>query len=611
MTKPVIGASILMLIEDGAIKLDDRVAKYLPSFDVEGLRDITIEHLLTHTSGLPLSLLPGKDLKTLGGIRAVAKLGAGHKLPFRSGKSFIYSDQGTDTLTALIEVASGMTANEFVTQRVLLPLGMRDSTCVMAQEHPLRSRVASKYIGSRGQWTEFWAPDKPPLFPFFLGSQGLYSTAEDYARFMDLWLNVGRVDDKQLLDLQLVKKALTPSPQPFPGSSGLAGLRPDYGYMMQLWKPMEKNAKNNGIVAFGHSGSDGTYSWVFPKQNAMVMYFTQSRGTTTGLRVEAAVNELFLDVPVEEMHDSAPPLEQYLGYYAENERSRYQAIIRDGEDLALETPGKRIRKLVYAGEDRWTFRSKPSVVLVFERTEAGQVMGFQIGKQQKELRFQPAADLPRTQELAARVAKTHRLDLLESVGPVRMTSKLTMDKFMIKGDSSLLFGWPNYFREESKVLGQVERLAFNGQKATYSMKKKPAVVLKDARANEQRTASPAVRFGDWRQWYPHLRVIQLIKNGEREVFVVRAGDTSGTASTYYVDSKTNRVIREERIVHTEMQGRIGQRLTFSDFRDVSGMLLPFETMIELANPILGPIVTKVTDVKVGENLPQGVFQITD
>ncbi|HJM56280.1 MAG TPA: serine hydrolase domain-containing protein, partial [Planctomycetota bacterium] len=63
MTKPLIGASILMLVDDREIKLDDHVAEYLPSFDVEGSRDITIEHLLTHTSGLPMSLLLGKNLR--------------------------------------------------------------------------------------------------------------------------------------------------------------------------------------------------------------------------------------------------------------------------------------------------------------------------------------------------------------------------------------------------------------------------------------------------------------------------------------------------------------------------------------------------------------------
>ncbi len=83
MTKPVIGAAILMLVDDNLLELDDHVAQYLPAFDVEGSRDITVEHLLTHTRGLPMSLILGKDLQGLhaqGGILAVADLGAGTEL---------------------------------------------------------------------------------------------------------------------------------------------------------------------------------------------------------------------------------------------------------------------------------------------------------------------------------------------------------------------------------------------------------------------------------------------------------------------------------------------------------------------------------------------------
>ena len=84
----------------------------------------------------------------------------------------------------------------------------------------MRARGCAKYAGSPGMWTRFWGPADPPLFPFFLGSQGLYSTLEDYARFMDLWRNKGRVGKQRLLAGRSVRKALTPSPPPFPGQTG-------------------------------------------------------------------------------------------------------------------------------------------------------------------------------------------------------------------------------------------------------------------------------------------------------------------------------------------------------------------------------------------------------
>jgi len=140
MTKPLIGASIWMLIEEGKLALDDHAAKYLPSFEVEGKRDITIQQLLTHTSGLPLSLILSGNPRELTSVRAVADLGGACELVSKPGAAFHYSDQGTDTLTAILEVVAGMPAEDFVRTRLLEPLGMSDTTCRLTAEHPLRSR---------------------------------------------------------------------------------------------------------------------------------------------------------------------------------------------------------------------------------------------------------------------------------------------------------------------------------------------------------------------------------------------------------------------------------------------------------------------------------------
>jgi CubicO group peptidase (beta-lactamase class C family) len=117
MTKPLIGAAVRMLIEDGELKSGDHVAALLPSFDVEGQRDITIGQLLEHTSGLPMSMIMAQDPRALESVRAVADLGGACELEFEPGTGFRYSDQGTDTLTAVIEVVTDAPAEEFVRAR--------------------------------------------------------------------------------------------------------------------------------------------------------------------------------------------------------------------------------------------------------------------------------------------------------------------------------------------------------------------------------------------------------------------------------------------------------------------------------------------------------------
>ena len=612
MTKPLIGAAVQMLIADGAFSPGDRVAEYLPSFDVEGSRDITVEHLLHHTSGLPMSLILGRDLAELeaaGGIRAVADLGAGHELEFEPGTDFRYSDQGTDTLTALIEVTSGMTAAEFVRSRVLDPIGMQDTVCVLEEGLALRERALPKYVGAAGAWTRFWTPDGAPLFPFFLGSQGLYSTLEDYARFAQVYANRGRVGKQRLLSSRAVRKTLEPGPYPLGGPTGLPGLRTDYGYLMQLWTGEDDEGERE-VVAFGHTGSDGTHAWVFPEQDAMVLYFTQSRGTTTGLRVEEVLGDLFLGVPFDP-NQVAPPFDPYLGYYLEPEDDDlYRAIIRDGEDLALEIMGRGVVPLTYVGEDRWKFRSNPSKVIEFERDAAGAVTGFFIGEHY-EARLHPAADLPSADELCERVVAAHRIDLTESLGPVRLVSDLDMEKLGIEGEVIVTLAWPDLIRVDTVAGDNFEHVSYDGEHVRYSSSTQPVAELDGMRAEQVRRGSSLVRLGDWRHWFDHVEVIQRVELEGREMFLVRAGDTSAPGRTYYVEGETGIVRRELSMTFVETLGRLGQRLTFGDYRDVAGMQLPHKTTLELAYELIGPIVTTVTSSKVGVELSEDAFVLEE
>jgi len=610
MTKPFIGASILMLEEEGLLKLDEPIAKYIPAFDVAATREITIHQLITHTSGLPMSLIMATDLYTLDGIQAVAKMGGGQKLEFEPGTSFNYSDQGTDTLTALIEIVTGISAAEFVETRLLTPLGMNESVTVMSEDHPLRKRGCSKYSGARGSWTKFWSPEQRPLFPFFLGSQGLYSTLEDYARFTDFWLQNGNVSGKQLLSKKHVNQALTPSPYPLGTPTGFSELRAEYGSLIQLWTKESAQKENGGlpeVVVFGHTGSDGTHAWVFPEQNAMAFYFTQSRGTLSGLRVEQALGELFLGQEARQ-ELTAPPLNPYLGYYWEHDDDSYRAVIRDGKYLALEVPGKAIVPLVYAGEDRWTLQSNPGMVLEFMRSESGEVTGYTLGGN-TEYRFVPSKELANADELAARIAKTHRLDLIEKLGPIRIESDLKFTKLGMEGKTDTTLAWPNQFRFNALIGEEFERVAFNGKQIMYEARNKPAAIVDGDRANQLRLGHHWARFGNWHKWHSQLIPIQVLERAGKHLLLLRAGDTSAPAPTFFIDLETGRVLGEDSIVTIDGMGRIGQRVRYGDFRDVSGMLLPYETRTQYANPMIGSVVTKVSEIKIGVELSEGVFEL--
>lgn len=608
MTKPLIGSAILMLVDEKQLKLDDPVAQYLPAFDVESTRTITIEQLLNHNSGLPMSLIMGKNLQELEGIQAVADLGAGYALDFEPGSAFQYSDQGTDTLTALLEVVSEMTAAEFVQTRILDPLGMQDSATVMLTDNPLRERGCCKYAGTRKAWTRFWTPEDEPLFPFFLGSQGLYSTLEDYARFADFWLHKGKLGKQRLLGSRYIRKALTPGPHALGAPSGFPKVHSEYGFLTQLWMGPGKRDKDE-VVAFGHTGSDGTHAWVFPKQKAMVLYFTQSRGTNTGLQVEEVLGELLLGVPFD-ANQAAPPFEQYLGYYWEGEGDLYRAIVQDGDDLALEILATAVVPLTYLGEDRWKLRPNPKFIIEFDRDDSGAVTGYHIGDHQ-EFRVPPPSDLPSAAELTARAASVHRMDLLETLGPLRMSGEVKIPKVGIEGTWSTHLAWPNLFRTDTLAGAEFEHLAYDGQDLRYYSKAEPKSILEGPRAQLMLHDSPFVRLGNWSSANPDAAVIQKLVRDGKTVYVLRAGDASAPRSTLYLDEETGRVMREDGYTQSGPAGRMAQRRSFGDYREISGMLLPHRTEIQLANTMIGTITTTVTDIGLGVDVTDSMFKLED
>jgi CubicO group peptidase (beta-lactamase class C family) len=379
MTKPVVGTAAQMLIDEGKLALDDRVADYLSSFDNDKSRWITIEHLLTHRSGLPLSLL--EDWPNYESLQEIADQAGEHGPDSMVGSRFQYSDSGSDTLGAVLEKASGMSLAALLEERILVPLGMSDTVTLIDPDDPRTERICSIYGGSKGRWSRVWSPDDEPFYPFTMGSQSLYSTPLDYARFLALWIDGGTLGAGQrLLSPEAVERALEPvsemkqllSDADYP--TEFPGLDVYYGQMWELH--LEAGAPEGSPMIFGHSGSDGTAAWVWPDLDLMVLYFTQSRGGLTVLRLEKVIDRLLIHPGAgQELADVGAELKPYLGTYTgQSDRVRYQeytVVVQDGH-LAVEIPEGLVVDLEEADEDgKWYFTIEPSVQVSFEQDEAG------------------------------------------------------------------------------------------------------------------------------------------------------------------------------------------------------------------------------------------------
>lgn len=268
-TKPVVATAAAILAERGRLRFEDPVWKYLPSFGQGAARGITIHHLLTHTSGLRINSLFVEPLMEKSAQHPdapnlqleAARFGSiGPREPV--GASYSYSNPGFNTLGAIIEIASGKPLDRFLRDEIYDRLGMSDSYHMetAAALGAKLSRMGAVYYrrdSTTHRWIAGWKPGEAPTVPFVRASGGLISTAWDYARFLQMYLNGGSYGDARIITPETVRR-MTTRHTPLNG--------PGYGYGWMV---------DSGGV-FAHSGSDGTYAWVDPARGIIGMVLTQT-----------------------------------------------------------------------------------------------------------------------------------------------------------------------------------------------------------------------------------------------------------------------------------------------------------------------------------------------
>jgi methyl acetate hydrolase len=218
MTKPVTSVAIMILVDEGKLKLDDEVAKYLPKYQSPVVishyneadasyetrpakRPITIRHLLTHTSGIGYGFANPMLTKIM------QKTGKGEMdlpLLFDPGESWAYGPS-TRVLGDVVQVVSGQKLDVFLESRILGPLGMHDTSyLVPAAKYP--RVVAVNARGEDGRFVE--RPMPATLTASVAGDGGLYGTASDYGLFLRMLLNRGSLGHTRILSERSVKAML-------------------------------------------------------------------------------------------------------------------------------------------------------------------------------------------------------------------------------------------------------------------------------------------------------------------------------------------------------------------------------------------------------------------
>jgi len=261
MTKCIATAtSVMKLLEQGRIRLNDPVAAYLPDFARNGKQDITLRQLLTHFSGLPEDL----DLKTAWkGRNAAYQLAIDAKPIWAPGSRFLYSDINFVTLGFVVEKVSGLSLDEYSAQNIFQPLAMTNTRFLPPSQW--RARIApTEYDGGHHMMRGTVHDPTASRMGGVAGHAGLFSTADDLAKYAQDMLTGFHV-----LSALTVEKMSTPQ-QP-PTAASLRGLGWD------IDSPFSSNrGEFFSVGSFGHTGFTGTSIWIDPVTSSYVIVLTNA-----------------------------------------------------------------------------------------------------------------------------------------------------------------------------------------------------------------------------------------------------------------------------------------------------------------------------------------------
>jgi CubicO group peptidase (beta-lactamase class C family) len=288
MTKPVTGVAILMLQDEGKLKITDPVAKYLPEF--AALKspsgkpaNLTLTQILTHTSGLGEAAGPAaQQARTLADL---VPLWLAAPMQYEPGEKWKYTQSGINAAARIVEVTSGMTFDVFVQKRISDPLGMKNTTFYLTEEQ--RARVATAYAKNKDTGALDAVPPRPEFGPRGRppqGNAGLYSTAPDYARFCQMLLNGGTLEGHRYLSPAAMKLLATPITGDLPtgffqdAAYGNRGANYGWGIATSILRtPHDGVAAMLSPGSYGHGGAWGTQAWIDPvKEVAYVLMVQRS-----------------------------------------------------------------------------------------------------------------------------------------------------------------------------------------------------------------------------------------------------------------------------------------------------------------------------------------------
>ena len=279
VTKPMTVAAVMLLVEGGKISLDDPVASIIPEFGTHGKEQVTIRHLMTHTSGLPDMLPENQKLRKQHApleefIRRVCNL----KLGFPPGTNIEYQSMGIAILSEVVKRAEGVPLPEFMQREIFQPLGMKDTALGargLNTDRIAHVNVGNVEMGGVNMKNQDWSWNKPYWRNFGAPWGGMFSSVVDMFQYCQMFLNHGELDGVRIFKPETIQVMVTDQTTPM---ETLPESAKDEAWGLG-WRFQAKYAWPSfgdfvTFPSYGHWGSTGTLVWVDPAQELICIILT-------------------------------------------------------------------------------------------------------------------------------------------------------------------------------------------------------------------------------------------------------------------------------------------------------------------------------------------------
>ena len=621
---------VAMSADNGKLSFDDSPKKFLPYFtlkDPDAAAKITLRDLLSHRSGLnrtDLAMATGvlnteELIKVAGMAKPTAKL----------GEKFQYQNIMYAAAGEAVAKAENSTWEKLIANRIFKPLGMTNSdTSVAAMQKSRDYSLGYDYNPSTKVTRNLPQREITAAAP----AGAINSSARDMAQWLRLMLANGSFNGRRLVSEknfdELVRKQINIAP---PVDYGL-------GWFLRQW---------NGHKVVEHGGNiDGFNSQValMPDQKLGFVLLTNVSGSPLGAvtmttiwknlvgdpKAEAKAAELkpageSKTAPADEAATLAVDPKAEVGkYFLAGANINFDVALKDG-NLTLSVPGQPTYPLENIGGRRYklaepappgffaTFRpakDKPSQTELFIEQPQGNVVLEKV--EAKETPAEASAPITIDELLSKMIAAYGGEENLRKHKSAVSTVEIDLENQGVLAKGTISTRAPNLtasqvtFTALGKKLGSMNTY-FDGSSGGELISFAPAETYSGKRLEDIKAASDFYDVLNWKKNYQSIKFKEMGKVGDEDVYIIERKNEKGTPVKDYVSTKSFLVLRRDSLIPVETMGiELPQTETFSDYRNVDGVMVPFKMVSN--NVANGDIVLRVVDVKFDVEIPDTVFR---